>query len=78
VATLTVFAKPPASVSAAASRTLRARQPGLLAFDAEGRLITGLSLDIAGDAIQTIRSVINPDKPAHLGNPLSDLARAAQ
>ena len=51
-------------------------QPGLLAFDAEGRLINVLSLDIAGGAIETVRSIINPDKLAHLGYPLSELARA--
>lgn len=50
-------------------------QPGLLAFDAEDRLINVLALDIAEGMIQTVRSVINPDKLAHLGYRLSDVAR---
>jgi hypothetical protein len=50
-------------------------QPGVLAFDSDGKLINVFSLDIADGAIQTIRSIINPDKLAHLGYPLSDLAR---
>jgi RNA polymerase sigma-70 factor (TIGR02957 family) len=51
-------------------------QPGLLAFDAEDRLINVLSLDIAGGVIRTVRSIINPDKLGHLGYPLSPIARA--
>jgi RNA polymerase sigma-70 factor (TIGR02957 family) len=50
-------------------------QPGLLAFDADGRLINVLVLDLAEGAVQTVRSIINPDKLAHLGYPLSDVAR---
>lgn len=50
-------------------------QAGLLAFDAEDRLINVLALDIAEGMIQTVRSVINPDKLAHLGYKLSDVAR---
>jgi RNA polymerase sigma-70 factor (TIGR02957 family) len=51
-------------------------QPGLLAFDSEGRLINVFSLDVAGGLIQTFRSIINPDKLEHLGYPLSPLAMA--
>jgi RNA polymerase sigma-70 factor (TIGR02957 family) len=50
-------------------------QPGLLAFDASDRLINVLVLDIAEGTVQTVRSIINPDKLAHLGYPLSDFAR---
>jgi hypothetical protein len=50
-------------------------QPGVLAFDSDGKLINVFSLDIADGTIQTIRSVINPDKLAHLGYPLSEVAR---
>ena len=49
-------------------------QPGAMFFDAEDRLISVFALDIAGGAVQAIRSVINPDKLRHLG-PLSDLGR---
>ena len=38
------------------------------------RLINVISLDIADGAVQTVRSVINPDKLAHLG-PLSPAGR---
>ncbi len=58
-------------------RTQRAEingAPGALFFDAEDRLINALVLEIGDGAIQTVRSVINPDKLAHLGHPLSPLA----
>jgi RNA polymerase sigma-70 factor (TIGR02957 family) len=50
-------------------------QPGTLNFDADGRLVNVFVFDIAGGAIQAIRSIINPDKLSHLGHPLSPLAR---
>jgi RNA polymerase sigma-70 factor, ECF subfamily len=62
----------------AAGVTLEARrvngQPGAVTFDPDGRLITVWSLDIVDGAVQTVRSVINPDKLQHLG-PVAD-ARA--
>jgi RNA polymerase sigma-70 factor (ECF subfamily) len=42
-------------------------QPGAKLLDADGRLISVFSLEIADGAIRTIRSVINPDKLVHLG-----------
>ncbi len=42
-------------------------QPGALVRDADGRLLTVLAIDILDGAIQTVRSVINPDKLGHLG-----------
>jgi RNA polymerase sigma-70 factor (ECF subfamily) len=47
-------------------------QPGVLFVDEEGRIGAVMSLDITKGVIQTIRSVINPDKLAHLG-PVSDV-----
>jgi RNA polymerase sigma-70 factor, ECF subfamily len=47
-------------------------QPGALVLDAEQRITNVFSLDIADGVVQTIRSVINPDKLAHLG-PLADV-----
>jgi RNA polymerase sigma-70 factor (ECF subfamily) len=41
--------------------------PGALYFDARGRLIAVVALDIGRGQIQGIRSVVNPDKLAHLG-----------
>jgi RNA polymerase sigma-70 factor (ECF subfamily) len=47
--------------------------PGALVLDAQERLISVLALEIAGGQIQSISSVVNPDKLAHLG-PVADMA----
>jgi RNA polymerase sigma-70 factor (ECF subfamily) len=47
-------------------------QPGVLFVDKEGRIGAVMSLDITDGVIETIRSVIYPDKLAHLG-PVSDV-----
>jgi RNA polymerase sigma-70 factor (TIGR02957 family) len=47
-------------------------QPGLVTYDAEGRVAGIFAFDIADGLVQTIRSVVNPDKLQHLG-PTSDL-----
>ena len=49
-------------------------QPGAVAYDAGGRVISVFELDVADGVVQAIRSVVNPDKLAHLG-PVSDVAR---
>ena len=41
-------------------------QPGALALDGDGRLVTVLVLDIAGGQIVALRSIVNPEKLAHL------------
>jgi RNA polymerase sigma-70 factor (ECF subfamily) len=46
--------------------------PGALYFDPQQRVIAVVALDIAEGEIQGIRSVVNPDKLAHLG-PVGDL-----
>jgi RNA polymerase sigma-70 factor (ECF subfamily) len=48
-------------------------EPAALALDAQGRLINVLAFEIADGAIQTVRSIINPDKLSHLGYPLSGI-----
>jgi RNA polymerase sigma factor (sigma-70 family) len=48
-------------------------QPGAVAFDRAGQVISVFALDIADGAVQAIRSVVNPDKLSHLG-PVSDMA----
>jgi RNA polymerase sigma-70 factor (ECF subfamily) len=48
-------------------------QPGAVTRDGDGRVINVFALDIADSLVQTIRSVINPDKLQHLG-PVSDVA----
>lgn len=46
-------------------------QPGALVRTADGRLLNVLTIDIADGRVQTVRSVINPEKLHHLG-PLVD------
>ncbi|WP_225801062.1 RNA polymerase sigma-70 factor [Streptomyces sp. NK15101] len=46
-------------------------QPGAIVRDRDGKVLHTLSLDIVDGRVQTIRSVINPDKLAHLG-PVAD------
>ncbi len=45
---------------------------GALSYDTEGRLISALIVEVDGGEIQTINSVVNPDKLGHLG-PVADL-----
>jgi RNA polymerase sigma-70 factor (ECF subfamily) len=46
-------------------------QPGAILRDRDGNVASTLTLDILGGQIQTIRSVVNPDKLGHLG-PVAD------
>ncbi|HET7449958.1 MAG TPA: hypothetical protein VFJ78_05125 [Gaiellaceae bacterium] len=47
-------------------------QPGATLLDRDGRIVNVFALDIADGVIQTIRSVLNPDKLRHLG-PVADV-----
>jgi RNA polymerase sigma-70 factor (TIGR02957 family) len=47
-------------------------QPGAEFLDADGKLINVMALDIADGQIQSIRSIANPEKLGHLGQPLAD------
>lgn len=47
-------------------------QPGAVMRTADGRLVNVFVLDIVDGVVQTIRSVINPDKLRHLG-PVADV-----
>jgi len=47
-------------------------QPGAEFLDTDGRLINVMALDVADGQVQTIRSIVNPEKLAHLG-PLADI-----
>lgn len=49
-------------------------QPGAVMYDAEGRVLSVIELDLADGVVQAIRGVVNPDKLGHLG-PVSDVAR---
>jgi RNA polymerase sigma-70 factor, ECF subfamily len=46
-------------------------QPGAILRDRDGRVVGALTLDVLGGRIQTIRSVVSPDKLGHLG-PVAD------
>jgi RNA polymerase sigma-70 factor, ECF subfamily len=46
-------------------------QPGAIFRDRDGKVLYALTLDVLDGRIQTIRSVINPDKLRHLG-PVAD------
>jgi RNA polymerase sigma-70 factor, ECF subfamily len=52
-------------------------QPGAMFFDQEHRLINVISLDIFDGVVQSVRSVVNPEKLTHLG-PLSPIGRRGQ
>jgi Sigma-70, region 4/SnoaL-like domain len=47
-------------------------QPGAMAFDGPGRLVGVMGLGVADGQIQTIHSVVNPDKLRHIDR-VSDL-----
>jgi len=51
--------------------------PGAIILDAQQRLIGVWALDIADGQIRSIRSIVNPDKLAHLG-PVGDFAALLQ
>lgn len=46
-------------------------QPGAIFRDRDGKVLTAMVLDVLDGQIQTIRSVTNPDKLAHIG-PVAD------
>ncbi|WP_199431247.1 RNA polymerase sigma-70 factor [Qaidamihabitans albus] len=46
-------------------------QPGAILRDRDGKVVGTLTLDVLGGRIQTIRSVLNPDKLGHVG-PVAD------
>jgi len=48
-------------------------QPGGISYDGQGRVVNVFVLDIADGLVQTVRSIVNPDKLHHLG-PVSDVA----
>jgi RNA polymerase sigma-70 factor (ECF subfamily) len=46
-------------------------QPGAILRDRDGKVVGTLTLDVLGGRIQTIRSLVNPDKLGHVG-PVAD------
>jgi hypothetical protein len=43
-------------------------QPGMLGFDETDALIAAMSFEISGGVVRAIRSVVNPDKLAHISS----------
>jgi RNA polymerase sigma-70 factor (ECF subfamily) len=52
-------------------------QPGAVCRDRDGKVVSIVTLDILDGRIQTIRTVLNPDKLAHLG-PVADTRAVAR
>jgi RNA polymerase sigma-70 factor (ECF subfamily) len=52
-------------------------QPGAILRDRQGNIAGTMTLDVLGGRIQTIRSVVNPDKLGHLG-PAADMWAVAR
>jgi RNA polymerase sigma-70 factor (ECF subfamily) len=52
-------------------------QPGWISLDAKGQVVNVFTVDVADGHVQSIRSVVNPDKLGHLG-PVSDVARLSR
>jgi RNA polymerase sigma-70 factor (ECF subfamily) len=73
---LIAFAPQYREIGAQIQPTVINGQAGTLNFDAHGQLINVFVFEIADGLIETIRSIINPDKLAHLGYPLSDVGRS--
>ena len=48
-------------------------QPGVVVRDTDGGVLAVWAIGVAGDRIQSIRSVVNPDKLGHLG-PVGEIA----
>jgi RNA polymerase sigma-70 factor (ECF subfamily) len=48
--------------------------PGIVNRDSRGKIIGVLALEVLDGVIQTVRSVVNPDKLQHLGS-VSDFLR---
>ena len=60
-----------AAIEATVERREVNGQPGAVLRDSSDRVIGTMSLDVLDGRIQTIRSVANPDKLAHVG-PVAD------
>ncbi|MGP4028141.1 RNA polymerase sigma-70 factor [Actinomadura sp. 3N407] len=68
---LAALARPFARIEAEVEPHQVNGQPGAIFRDRDGRILTTWILDILDGRIQTIRTVINPDKLGHLG-PVAD------
>jgi RNA polymerase sigma-70 factor (ECF subfamily) len=65
--TLMGWARQAREVGATMRRVEVNGQPGVIFLDPEGRIGGVMTLDIAGGLVQTVRSIVNPEKLRHLG-----------
>jgi RNA polymerase sigma-70 factor (ECF subfamily) len=71
--TLAAWSRQGARVPGVTLRRVRVNgQPGVLAADADGRVIAVMALDVADGLVTAVRSIVNPDKLRHLG-PVADV-----
>jgi len=71
--TLLAWARQGERIAGAAFRLVEVNgQPGALLLDGERHVIGVMALDIADGQIQTVRSIVNPDKLRHVG-PVADM-----
>jgi RNA polymerase sigma-70 factor (TIGR02957 family) len=71
--TLAAWGRAGARIAGASVRPVEVNgQAGALLLDGDERVISVMALDIAGGEVVGVRSVVNPDKLAHLG-PIADL-----
>ena len=67
--TLLAWARQGLRVARATFRAVQVNgQPGALGLDREGRLISVMALDVADGRIQSVSSIVNPDKLRHVGD----------
>jgi RNA polymerase sigma-70 factor (ECF subfamily) len=64
---LVAFIQPFGRIGVAIDRRELNGQPGAIIRDRDGKVLATLTLDLVDGRIETIRSVINPDKLRHLG-----------
>ena len=66
--TLLAWMRAGARIAGASFRQVEVNgQPGALLLDRDGGLISVMALEIAGGRVQSVSSVINPDKLGHIG-----------
>jgi RNA polymerase sigma-70 factor (ECF subfamily) len=68
---LAAFASPFARIGGLVEPHQVNGQPGAVFRDRDGKVVSTWALDILDGQIQTIRSVLNPDKLGHVG-PVAD------
>jgi RNA polymerase sigma-70 factor (ECF subfamily) len=68
---IAVFSPMIARIGAQVERHEMNGQPGAILRDRDGRVAGAMTLDLLGGQVQTIRTVVNPDKLRHVG-PVAD------